>query len=438
MKYPLPESEKIEFKETLTQLDKGIKSLSAMLNRCGEGTVYFGIKDNGEIVGLNNIGKDTLQDIRQKVSNFIFPQVIISIKIITTSEDIKYIELSGKGSEVPYSYDGRYFIRTAASDEQLTPQNLRKLLESGDADLISNAASHIQDLTFEQFNKINLTIGLHPKNNHNYYESKGFYNKEGKFNLMAYLLSDQNNVSIKVVKFNGYDKASMSERTEYGYKCLLSSMQEVLDYFKSINITKVDLSEGKRKETPLFDYESFREAWINACLHNHWIDMTPPSVFMFDDRIEVFSYGDLPFGLSLDDFYFGMSKPINKSLKDIFVSLGYSEQSGHGVPIIVEKYGKEAFKMSSGTITVTIPYAYEPDYVVGRKAKESIIDRLTENQRKVLYYLVDNPYATQAQISSELEISIQGVKKIVARLQEHRLLSREGSKKDGRWLVTLY
>ena len=41
-----------EFKESLGQLDKGIRSLSAMLNRHRGGTVYFGVDDDGNVIGL--------------------------------------------------------------------------------------------------------------------------------------------------------------------------------------------------------------------------------------------------------------------------------------------------------------------------------------------------------------------------------------------------
>ena len=45
------EDEYNEFKESMSQLDKGLKSVTAMLNRHGEATVYFGVADNGDDVG---------------------------------------------------------------------------------------------------------------------------------------------------------------------------------------------------------------------------------------------------------------------------------------------------------------------------------------------------------------------------------------------------
>ena len=37
------ESERIEFKESLSELEIGIKSISSMLNRNKEATLYFGV-----------------------------------------------------------------------------------------------------------------------------------------------------------------------------------------------------------------------------------------------------------------------------------------------------------------------------------------------------------------------------------------------------------
>lgn len=45
------ENESQEFKGSLAQLDKAIKSLTAMVNKNSRGTVYFGVDDNGNVVG---------------------------------------------------------------------------------------------------------------------------------------------------------------------------------------------------------------------------------------------------------------------------------------------------------------------------------------------------------------------------------------------------
>ncbi len=205
--------------------------------------------------------------------------------------------------------------------------------------------------------------GMHASSTKAFFTSFGLYNKDGLFNLLAYLLSDQNEMIIKVMRFAGKDKTVVDERMSFQDQSLILTVQKVLEYFKQIDLPrKVDLVTGVRSETALFDFQSFREAWINACVHNTWTEKIPPAIYLYDDRIEIVSYGGLPYGLSEEGFYAGTSKPVNLRLFNIFITCDFSEQSGHGIPQIVKAYGKEAFSFRDGMLIVTIPFGYEPDY----------------------------------------------------------------------------
>ena len=428
------EDEFTEFKESLSQLDKGLKSITSMLNKHGEGTVFFGVSDVGDVCGLE-IGKDTLMDIRNRIRDKIEPRIYAEIKDYADENGKKYIKVSAKGTDVPYSYDGRYYVRNVSADEQASNDILRKMLASSDADIIRQKSAPKQQLTFRSFFALLSGLGIHPKDTEEFYGNYGLLNRENEFNINAYLMSDNNDISIKVVVFEGENKSVMSKRTEYGKKCLLLSVSEVLEYFKSINTTRVDISESQRKEQALFDFPSFREAWINACLHNDWNEGIAPSVYMYDDRIEIVSYGGLPYSLSQEGFYNGTSVPVNKSLLMIFMASKYAEQSGHGVPTIVEKYGREVFYFDDGMIKVTIPLAYDREEVSERKNMISLKKGLTKRQEQVLEYLKSNPMATLQEVASNCELSLGGVKKMCLKLQEIGVLVREGSKRDGRWIV---
>ena len=144
------EDEFREFKESLGQLDKGLKSISAMLNRHNSAIVYFGVDDNGNIVGLQ-AGKDTLMDIRNKIRDKIEPRIYPDIKEEKDENGKTYIKVSVSGADIPYSYDGRYYIRNVSSDEQASNEILRKMLSSSDADIIRQKISPKQNLTFKAF-----------------------------------------------------------------------------------------------------------------------------------------------------------------------------------------------------------------------------------------------------------------------------------------------
>ena len=45
------ETELVEFKKTTGELKEGMISIASMLNKNGKGVLYFGVRNDGEIVG---------------------------------------------------------------------------------------------------------------------------------------------------------------------------------------------------------------------------------------------------------------------------------------------------------------------------------------------------------------------------------------------------
>ena len=432
------ETESVEFAESLSLLDNGLMSLTAMLNRHGEGTVYFGAADNGDVCGVS-IGRNTITDIRNRIRDEIKPRIYAEINKCTDERGKRYIKVSATGDDIPYSYDGRYYVRGGTSNEQASNDLLRKMLASSDADIIRQKTAPTQQLTFRSFFAILSGLRMHPEDSEEFYGHYGLLNQSNKYNFNAYLMSDNNDFSIKTVVFEGHDKSVMSRKTEYGNKCLLLSVFDVLEYFSSINTTRVDVTGAQRREQPLFDYQSFREAWINACLHNDWNTGIAPAVYMFDDRIEIVSYGGLPYQLSQEDFFSGASVPVNKSLSRIFRAAKYAEQSGGGIPAIVRKYGREVFSFADGMVKVSIPLAFDREEVLERKHRAALSEGLrrgtTKNQKLILDFLKENPVATLEETASSCNLSLSGVKKICLKLQEQGMLERQGSKRYGSWII---
>ena len=46
------ETEYVEFKSSLSQLDRGIETIAAMLNKHERADIYYGVSDDGKIVGI--------------------------------------------------------------------------------------------------------------------------------------------------------------------------------------------------------------------------------------------------------------------------------------------------------------------------------------------------------------------------------------------------
>ena len=281
------ETEKIEFKKTTGELREGITSLASMLNKNGYGILYFGIKDNGDVVG-QQMGDRTLREISQAIANFIKPQIIPTIehKLI---DDKNVIKIEVRGSEKPYSAYGRYYMRSADEDRELSPTALKELMaKQASSDILTIMPAPVQTLSFNKLKIAYVTAGL-TVNQSTFEDNTGLKNNDGKYNLMAFLLADENDISIKVVTFAGKDKTKLIKRNEYGGTCLITSIDKVLDYMESINETMVTMGNHRRTEEKLFDMASFKEAWQNACIHTKWDKGNPPAVYIFSDRIEIIS-----------------------------------------------------------------------------------------------------------------------------------------------------
>ena len=421
------------FRKGLGELDDGLRSLCAMLNGSGRAVVCFGVEEDGDVCGTD-IADGTVEDISKRIDDMIEPSINPDIEELLDTGGRRCIRITAEGDDIPYSFDGRYFLRNGTVDEAVSNAVLRKMLVSPCVDMITREESPLQELTFDTLFCFLSSRGIRAEMSARFFSDYRLVNEEGKFNLNAYLLSDDNTLSVRVARFAGTDKSVLSTMTDYGSRCILVPVLEVLSYFESINTVKIDLSGAERKEEPLFDFPSFREAWINACVHTDWTGGIAPAVYIFDDRIEIVSYGGLPLNLSRDDFFNGRSMPPNRSLLNVFRDTGLLKDGG-GVPVIVARYGREAFSFKSGILKVTIPLAFERYDVEMRKSGESGPPRLTTGQRQVYDALAENGLLSLSDVAEITGLSVAGVKKICARLRECGLLNREGSKKTGRWIT---
>ena len=257
---------------------------------------------------------------------------------------------------------------------------------------------------------------------------------------MAQLLSDDCHMPIRVSVFSGETKsAPLYSVKEFGNSCILLALDKILEYGDVINIIQADERKRKleRKEVPLFNAEAFREALINAFVHNKWVEGNAPMITVYSNRIEILSRGTLAPGQTLQGFYLGESIPVNQKLSDLFLQLHISERSGRGVPIITEKYGQTAFEFRENSIVVTLPFNFINDKVAD-KVVDKVVDKnhdLNVTQRKILKEIKDNPRITQPQLADKLGLGKTIIQKNIAILKKEGYIERIGSNKSGLWNI---
>ena len=101
------ETETLEFKKTTGELKEAMISIVSILNKHGVGTLFFGVKPNGDVVG-QDVSESSLRDVSRVVYESIKPQIYPAIEeIILDNKHLIKVEFSGENT--PYSAAGRYY-----------------------------------------------------------------------------------------------------------------------------------------------------------------------------------------------------------------------------------------------------------------------------------------------------------------------------------------
>ena len=208
--------------------------------------------------------------------------------------------------------------------------------------------------------------------NDNFARNLNLLTDEEKYNYNAYLLADENNISIKLVKYLGTNKMELIENQEYGYCCLITATQRILDRLTAENTVYAKIEYNGRKEVEMIDSKALKEAIINAMVYSDYTLTTTPIIELYSDRIEITSGGGLPQGLSQEEFLEGVTAPRNKELIRVFKDVDLIENIGSGVLRILDAYDKSCFKFMEHFLRVSFKYKENPfEYEDTAKIKSS-------------------------------------------------------------------
>lgn len=170
-----------------------------------------------------------------------------------------------------------------------------------------------------------------------FYEEKGFeinnnflkqlelYTDNDQFNYNAYLLADNNTISIRFGKYEGIDAVNLIENQDFGNCSIIKATKNILNKLEIENkiFTKIEYPE--RQEIKMYDFAAVREGVVNAIVHNDWSNEYAPKFEMFNDRLVISSNGGLQPSITKEEFLEGYSLPKNKELMKVFNDLDLVE-----------------------------------------------------------------------------------------------------------------
>jgi predicted HTH transcriptional regulator len=435
------ENELVEYKEKLT--DSLEKEAVAFLNAKG-GDIYIGIKDNGEVVGVPNIDKIQLQ-IKDRLISCISPSVLSLVSISTEKfSDKTALKITLKeGVEKPYYIKNKglsesgAFIRIGSSAQPMTQKMIYAFQTKSFPKSLINIESPNQELTFADL-FIHYRRFSKPLDDNTFAKTLNFLTSDGKYNYLAYLMADNNQLSVRFARFNdsGERFELIEKAIEYGNCCLITAIQRILDRYDIENITLSKLTgTAHRIDKRLVDAKCLREVVINAFAHNDYSYGMLPIFEVFQNRFAVRSYGGLVPQLTINDFFLGVSALRNPELMRILKDLELVEALGFGIRGITKIYDRSIFEFTDNTMYVQLPFEKEV-----AKSETENKGKVREKSKgkskgKILELITENPQITVPEIAEAIGLSIAGVEKNIRQLKQEGIISRTSDTKSGEWIV---
>jgi len=436
------EDSRTEFKIKL--VDDLEETVIGFLNSKDGGNIYIGVDDNGNVIGLkNNI--DLLQrQIKDRIISNIEPSVLGLFDIEVLEEDNKkYLNIIvARGLEKPYHIKGMgmttdsCFIRVGSSNEKMDEHLINKLFRERTKNSLKNIISPKQDLTFRDLKIYYTEKGFDVGNN--FEKQLDFFTNDGKYNYVAYLLADENRVSIKVAKYVSDDVDEIMENYEFGYCSLIKATYRVLEKFINENKIYVKITYPERKEQPMYDYKAVREVIINAIVHNDWTNEYPPKFEFFNDRLEVSSFGGIQNEFTEEEFLLGYSAPKNPELMRVFKDLELAEHLGTGIRRILKRYDKSIYQFFPHFIRVSIKYNQNDFKYSNQNINKKTYSNLTKVQEDIMKLIEGRANITQEEMAHLLGVTSRTIRNHIKYLVENEYIRRSGADKNGKWVIIKY
>lgn len=427
----MQESKNIEFKREY--VDDIRKTIVAFANTDG-GTLYIGIEDNGNVIGVENTD-DCMLRVSNTIRDSIKPDVRLFIDIsVVDTENKNVVKISvQRGTNRPYYIAQKgirpegVYLRTGASTIPATETAILNMIKETANYKYEDELSINQNLTFRQADEY-FTARKIPFN----YEQKRtlhLLNSDNSYTNLALLLSDQCCHTIKFAVFYGNNKTTFKDRKEFSGS-LLKQVDDAYQYIDMYNHTSSYLNGLERIDVRSYPQEAIREALLNSVVHREYSFSSSTLISIFDEKIEFVSIGGLVKGICIDDIKLGISVLRNKNLADIFYRLHLIEAYGTGIPKIMECYqnssAKPEIEISDNAFKLTLPKFSQTD-------NTSSLNDSREND--IIELLADNGNMTRTEIQSALSLSQSTVLRELNNMLSKKTIKKVGSGRNTKYSV---
>ena len=402
------ESDVLEFKKSTGQLTRAAETLCAFLNGKG-GKVIIGLTQKGKIVG-QEVTDRTLQDIANSLRKFEPPALITTTRIRLPNSELELIVIDAAPSDDtrPFTFDGRPYQRIETTTSVMPQERYQQLLldrvhsrhrwENAPAIGVGlDTLDHEEILrtvrTGIAAGRLPETTGTDPSD---ILDRLGLCMQGQILNAAVVLfgtrfLPHYPQCQLRMARFKGTSKTEfLDHRQIYGHAFQL--LNEAMLFMQRHLPVAERIAPGlfERIDEPVFPPIALREALVNAICHRDYSHSGGAvSLAIYDDRLEIWSDGTLPFGLRVEDLKRDHTSRLrNPLIADVFYRRGLVERWGRGTQMIVELcvragHPEPDFAEQAGAVRVCF---LPSEYI----APHRIVHNLTGRQREILQILAGN------------------------------------------------
>ncbi|MCI6696753.1 MAG: putative DNA binding domain-containing protein [Solobacterium sp.] len=428
------ESETVELKLIVTDVIK--KEIVAFANSEG-GTIYIGVSDDGEVVGIEDSDKSGLQ-VSSMVHDNIKPDLSMFVSYRTLNFDGKEV-LSidvERGTNRPYYLANKglrpegVYIRHGFSPIPASDSTIRNMIKETDGDVYEALRSINQDLTFNscenEFKNRNIDFKE---------QELKLVSNDGLYTNLGLLLSDQCPYTIKAAVFEDYDQSLFKDRNEFSGS-LLKQLEDVYSFIDKYNNNRSTFDKLWRIDTRDYPEKALREALLNSIVHRDYSYSASTLISIYKDRLEIVSVGGLMPGYELKDIKNGLSDTRNPNLANIFYRLKLIEAYGTGIKKIYD-----AYELSG----------CEPEIITTNNSFKIILPNLNYKQNNNLYisspemiycdenillkYLNDNQSITRKEVETLMGLSQSSAGRILKKMVDEGKLIQFGGSRNIKYIL---
>ena len=409
------EGEALEFKSSEADPRRLAEIVASFANHSG-GILLIGVDDDGRVSGAT-IGRGTVENLANTINDNTDPTIYPRITTPTVDgKKIIAIEVA-PSDQKPHLAFGKPFKRSGNVTKLMSRNEYERLLlakpeNAFDARLCSQATLADIDpqaiLDFKKkYESVNETrlYGSHEE----ILKSRGCLTADNKITNAGILLFGKNpqqfiqKAYITVVRYPETTVTDTILDSKDFFGDLFDQIDKTDQYLREhiqviSKIPKVGLA---RQDTPVYPYFVLRELIVNAAAHRDYaIYGSRILIQMFVDRIEFYSPGGFPEGITPDNIRWSQ-RSRNPTLARVLHDVKYLEEFGNGVDRIYETIEKYPLKLQYpvwkdiGVAVITT--LFDPTYKKEKAIESFDFSKLNERQRTAIDYIRNNGKITNSE-----------------------------------------